>query len=183
MFKRAAMLCLILLGLVHASLLEPSPAHASPQEDVPKTAVFPFEIIIEPQMMDFGLPPVAGKVEQARLQLITDELTRLLAETGKFSPLDLAPVNSDILEKAPFNSCNGCEVEVASKIGADLSVLGVVRKASAMLLNVSIFVRDVDDGTLRQSMAVSIRENNDAGWLRAVRWLVRNRLSDQEPQK
>lgn len=183
MFRRAAMLYLTLLGLALLSGLLPGPAIASPQSAVPKTAVFPFEIIIEQQMGDLGLPPVPSKAEAARLKLITDELTRLLQETGKYAPLDLSPVNSDIVKKAPFNWCNGCEVEVAREVGADLSVLGVVQKASAMLLNVSIFVRDVKDGTLRQSMAVSIRENNDEGWLRAVRWLVHNRLSGQELQK
>lgn len=183
MFKRAPMHYLILLGFVQACVLQSNLAHASPQPSAPKTAVLPFEIVIEQQMEHFGLPPVASKPEQARLKLVTDELTRLLAETGKYAPLDLAAVNSDIVEKAPFNTCNGCEVEVAKKAGADLSVLGVVQKASAMLLNVSIIVRDVHDGTLRQTMAVSIRENNDEGWLRAVRWLVHNRLSGQEPQK
>ncbi len=182
MFMRAVMLYLTLFGFAHLSVLQPGPAIASPPA-APKTAVFPFEIIIEQQMGDLGLPPVASKPEQARLKLVTDELTRLLRETGKYEPLDLAAVNSDIVEQAPFNQCNGCEVEVARKAGAELSMLGVVQKATAMLLNVSIFVRDVEGGTLRRSMAVSIRENSDEGWLRAVRWLVHNRLSDQEPQK
>lgn len=181
MFRRAAILYLTLLGFAGLSVL--TPAMAAPGPAAQKTAVFPFEIIIEQQMGNLGLPPVPSKPEAARLKLITDELIRLLRDTGKYEPLDLTAVNSDIVEKAPFNWCDGCEVEVARKAGAELSVLGVVQKASAMLLNVSIFVRDVNDGTLRRTMAVSIRENNDEGWLRAVRWLVRNRLSDQEPQK
>lgn len=176
MNMRVPVLGLILIGM----------ALASRAEAAPTTAVFPFEIVIDQQMGQmghFGLPPVASKAEQERLKLVTDELTRLLRDTGKYAPLDLAAVNSDIEEKSPFNSCNGCEADVAKKAGAELSVLGVVRKTSEVLLSVSIFVRDVNDGTLRNSMSVSIRRNNDEGWLRGVRSLVRNRLSGEEPKK
>lgn len=173
MNMRVPVLGLMLIGLVLASRAEAAP----------KTAVFPFEIVIEQQMGHVGLPPVPSKAEQERLKLVTGELTCLLRDTGQYAPLDLAPVNSDIEEKAPFNSCNGCEADIAKKASADLSVLGVVHKASETLLNVSIFVRDANDGTLRNSMSVSIRRNNDEAWLRAVRSLVRNRLSVKEPEK
>lgn len=173
MDMRVPVLGLILLGM----------ALAGRAEAAAKTAVLPFEMIIELQMGHAGLPPTPSSAEQARLALVTGELTRLLKETGLYDPLDLTAVNSDISEKAPFNSCDGCEAEIAKKAGADLSVLGVVQKASEMLLNVSIFVRDANDGTLRNSMSVSIRRNDDEGWLRAVRWLVRNRLSSKEPKE
>jgi len=167
---RLPALALILIPLVQASGAEAAF----------KTAIFPFEMVIEQQMTDAGLPPVPSKAEQERLQRLTDELKRLLAETGEYVPLDLAAVSSDIREKAPFNDCKGCEADVARTAGADLSVLGVVQKASEMLLNVSIFIRNANDGSLRTSMAVSIRQNSDEGWLRAVRSLVRNRLVGQE---
>lgn len=175
MKKRVLQLCLILAGLAAAG-------GAAEAVSPSKTAVFPFEMVIEQQMTDMGLPPVASEKERERLKLVTRELAELLAETGRYAPLDLATVNSDIEEKAPFHDCNGCEADVAKKAGADLSVLGVVQKASEMLLNVSIFIRNASDGTLRNSMAVSIRENSDDGWRRAVRWLVRNRLSGQEQE-
>ncbi|CFX03917.1 conserved exported protein of unknown function [Candidatus Filomicrobium marinum] len=173
MILRTVAIYLMLIGFAQASFAS----------GATKTAIFPFEMVIEQQMGGVGLPPVPNEAERARLELITDELKRLLKETGKYEPLDLSSVNSDIEEQTPFNRCDGCEVEVAKKAGAELSVLGVVHEATAVLLNVSIFVRNVDDGTLRNSMAVSIHENDDKGWLRAVRWLVKNRLSDQEPQK
>lgn len=173
MILRTVAIYLMLIGLAQASFAS----------GAAKTAIFPFEMVIEQQMGSVGLPPVPNEAERSRLELVTEELTRLLKETGKYEPLDLSSVNSDIEERSPFNTCDGCEAEVAKKAGAELSVLGVVHEATAVLLNVSIFVRNTGDGTLRNSMAVSIHENDDKGWLRAVRWLVKNRLSDQEPQK
>lgn len=169
---------LLVLGLILPAIVLAGRADAAP-----KTAVLPFEMVIELQMGHMGLPPTPSPAEQKRLDLVTGELTRLLKGTGLYDPLDLTTVNCDISEMAPFNSCNGCEAEIAKKAGADLSVLGVVHKASEMLLNVSIFVRDANDGKLHNSMSVSIRRNDDEGWLRAVRWLVRNRLSSKEPKE
>ena len=39
--------------------------------------------------------------------------------------------------------CNGCEDDLAKKVGADIAFIGTVRKASDVLFTVSIYVRDV----------------------------------------
>ncbi|MEL7049180.1 MAG: DUF2380 domain-containing protein, partial [Pseudomonadota bacterium] len=72
--------------------------------------------------------------------------------------------------------CNGCDADLAKKVNATQAITGTVQKSSATLMNISIFVRDVASGEIVNSMAVSVRQNTDAGWLRGVRWLVRNRL-------
>jgi len=138
-----------------------------------KIAVMPFDINVERQSWE---RPKATAAEAARLGLVTEKLRSLLSESDAYEVLDVSALEPDIKEAAPFFKCNGCDVDIGKKAGAALVATGIIQKSSETLLNVSILVRDVASGELKQTMAVSIRQNTDAGWLRGVRWLVRNRL-------
>jgi hypothetical protein len=67
-------------------------------------------------------------------------------------------------------------VTLADRIGADLSVTGTVYKVSNLILNMMIFVRDAKTGDNVAVMQAEMRGDTDDSWLRAVDWLVRNRL-------
>ncbi len=157
-----------------------APAAVADDAKVAATAVLPFDMVIELQMEQVGLLPEPSKMEKARLKVVTAELARLLADTGRYRIVDLSGLAGEIDKASPFDRCNGCEVDIAKKAGAELAVTGVVQKASELLLNVSIYVRSVATGELVKSMAVSIRQNNDEGWLRAVRLLVKNRFAGED---
>ena len=137
-----------------------------------KVAVFGFELVKEQHMTGGIAPPSASEDEMVRLGKMTALLEKLLNETGELVLVDV----SQVKPKRPFYDCNGCDVELAKTAGADYSITGKVHKASATLINISIVVRDVATKELKRSGAVSIRENSEQGWLRAVRQLVRNRI-------
>jgi Protein of unknown function (DUF2380) len=75
-----------------------------------------------------------------------------------------------------LQSCGGCDVEFAQRIGADLVITGVMRKISTLILNLTIFVRDAHTGKLINVMNADFRGNTDESWTRATSYLVRNRL-------
>ena len=144
------------------------PARADP----PKLAVFDFELLdtsLEGEMRG----PQAD--ERARLIHISDLVRRQLTESGKFQLLDIAPVKA-AAEGSNLQSCGGCDVQYAQRIGADLVITGVMRKISTLILNLTIFVRDVHTGRLITAMIADFRGNTDESWTRATNYLVRNRL-------
>ncbi|MEQ8823604.1 MAG: DUF3280 domain-containing protein [Filomicrobium sp.] len=146
----------------------------------PRAAVLPFEIHIDLQMDGlslYGLPPEPKPAEKKRLEMARDRLISMLEERGVYQSIDLSDFKKEIRKAAPFDRCNGCEVEFGKKADADVTILGVVNKSSEMMINIAVFVRDVASGELTQSMSVSILQNDDAGWLRAIRYLVNNRLA------
>lgn len=163
-----------LLAIVIAVL--PGVVLADEAKEAKKAAVFPFELVIERQSTDGIMPPSANDDEKKRLRLMTERLGSILQESGKFSLVDLSSHAAAIEKASPVHDCNGCDLDLAREAGAQVSVVGVVRKASNALINISVFVRDVADGKVVRVGAVSIRENNEAGWLRAVRSIARNRL-------
>jgi hypothetical protein len=113
--------------------------------------------------------------ERDRLMRAVQQLRRELAESGKFQVLDIAPVSA-AAQGSNLQACGGCDVQLALKLGADLAMTGVVQKVSALILNISIYVRDTHSGRLIASMSVDLRGNTDESWSRALSYLLRNRL-------
>ena len=149
-------------------LLVSTPARAEP----PKLAVFDFELLdtsLEGEMKG----PQAD--EHDRLIRISDQVRRQLTESGKYQLLDIAPVKA-AAEGSNLQACGGCDVDYARRIGADLVITGVMKKISTLILNLTIFVRDVHTGQLVTAMNADFRGNTDESWTRATSYLVRNRL-------
>ncbi len=141
-----------------------------------KAAIFPFELSKERQMDDMFAIPVSNEAEIKRLALMDEKLSELLLASGLYTRVDIGGLAAKIEKKSPLRDCRGCDVEMAREVGADVSVLATVHKTSDTLINISVFVRDVVTEKLLAAGAVSVRENNDAGWLRGLRSLMRNRI-------
>jgi hypothetical protein len=147
-----------------------SPLAARAQER--SAAVFDFEL------MDTsgGDPLKAQDAEhQSRVAKTSERLRARLAESGRFRLVDIAPVSSQA-HASNLQACGGCDVTLAERVGADLSVTGTVYKVSNLILNMMIFVRDARTGANVAVMQAEMRGDTDDSWLRAVDWLVRNRL-------
>ena len=158
-----------LLGLVIALMLAISwPAAAEPS----KVAVFDFELL-DTSLQGAVKGPQAD--EQRRLKDVTEQLRKALTQSGNFVVLDIAPVNA-AAQASNLQSCGGCDVEYAQKLGADLSITGLVQKVSALILNMNIYLRDVHTGKLIAGMSADFRGNTDESWSRAMSYLIRNRL-------
>ena len=105
----------------------------------------------------------------------SERLRTRLAESGRFKVVDIAPVIKES-RASNLQACGGCDVTLAERIGADLSITGTVYKVSNLILNMMIFVRDAKTGDNVAVMQAEMRGDTDDSWLRAVDWLVRNRL-------
>ena len=142
-----------------------------------RVAVFPFEMSIDlpPDALP-TMPPKPKPDEVKRLALVTAELQALLGKSGRYVPVDLSAEKDKIEDKSPFHKCNGCEADLAKAVGADIAVTGLIHKVSESLLSITVMLRGAESGDVMGAMNVSIMEYNDEGWLRGVRWLVRNRL-------
>ena len=142
-----------------------------------KAIIFPFDLIDQSQQFEIGLMPKGiDPEEKRRLQVITDELVRLIKESGRYEVVDTAPIAKEIDDKSPIHKCNGCEDDLAKKVGADIAFIGTVRKASDVLFTVSIYVRDVKNQKIIHQGSSEIYGNTDKMWLRAVNYIVDRRL-------
>jgi hypothetical protein len=67
-------------------------------------------------------------------------------------------------------------VKLAQQLDADLEITGVVQKVSNLILNISVYLRDVHTGHLVAQANADMRGNTDESWSRATRYLIRERL-------
>ncbi len=143
----------------------------------PKAAVFPFDMVFQTSEEDFFVgPPKVAPEEEVRLSRARQEIEDRIRASGQYEMLDIAPVAGDIASAAPLNKCNGCEMDFARKLGADILYLGVVEKASATILNMRIIVVDVAKGEPVKDVQAVVQGNTDDAWLGVTRWLTKNRL-------
>jgi Protein of unknown function (DUF2380) len=157
-----------LFAFVALMLLMSMPARADP----PKLAIFDFELLDTSLEGEIRGPQAD---ERDRLIRISDQMRGQLTESGKFQLVDISPVKA-AAEGSNLQACGGCDVQYAQRIGADLVITGVMRKISTLILNLTIFVRDVHTGRLITAMNADLRGNTDESWTRATSYLVRNRL-------
>jgi hypothetical protein len=155
-------------ALAALMLLLPVSAQAEP----PKAAVFDFELLDTSLQGEMDGP--RGD-EQQRLIRASEQIRKGLAESGKFTVLDIAPVNA-AAHASNLQACGGCDVDLAQKLGADLAFTGVVQKVSNLILSLNIYLRDTRTGRLVTSMSADFRGNTDESWQRTASYLLRNRL-------
>jgi hypothetical protein len=131
------------------------------------------------ELVDSSLEGASRGVDEAetkRLEIISDLLRELLASSGKYEVVDLAPAVARIADAGLIHGCNGCEIGIARSLGADRVIVGMVQKVSTLILGIHMAERDVSTGRVLQSATAQIRGNTDQSWTRGVKWLVRNRL-------
>lgn len=160
----------LLRAFAVAACLLPAAAMAAEGE---RLALFDFELVntsLEPTRPD----------EAARLGAMKGLAAAELARQG-FEIVDTAPVAAQAAGVRSLRDCNGCELDLARGLGAELAAVGWVQKVSNLILNVNMQVREVASGRLVHAGSVDIRGNNDESWRRGVTYLVNRRLFPQPP--
>ncbi|QJE71973.1 DUF3280 domain-containing protein [Aerophototrophica crusticola] len=114
--------------------------------------------------------------EAARIQATTAELRRLVEGAAAYRVIDLAPAAEIIEARRPVRNCNGCELDIARDLGAEVSFTTVVHKVSTLILSMQIVARDVKTGEPLAMGVSDFRGDNNEAWLHSIRWLAKNRL-------
>jgi Protein of unknown function (DUF2380) len=171
---RAARIALI-LGV--AGLFAVGGSHAATQQPLKKLLILEFELIDEQK----DVVPFPEK--EARLAMASQRLREALIKEEVYDVIDSAPVAQLIRTEAARQSllgCNGCEVDIARKAGADRILLAWVQKVSTLILNINIEVRDAETGKVVLAKSVDLRGNTDQSWQRGIDFMVRDIVENEQ---
>lgn len=138
-----------------------------------KLAVFDFELD------DFSAGgPIAGEssIETARLHAVTLQARRELADSPIFEIVDAGSSTDDRVKTHWLRKCNGCDAQIAQRLGADMSLVGIFRKVSVMEQSLEIRIRDAKTGELMKVVGTDLRGETDDSWRRALDWLIKDRI-------
>jgi hypothetical protein len=123
-------------------------------------------------------PQPTSPEETARIQHLTEGLKIALEKSGRYRIVDIAPLKSQIDGVKDIHDCNGCEIELAQKAGAQVAIVAWAQKISNLILNLNIRIVDVATGKTLKGGSVDIRGNNDQSWERGLKYLLEERVLD-----
>jgi hypothetical protein len=133
-----------------------------------RVALFEFNLVntsLEPTRPD----------ENVRLAGLKQIAAEEFAKRG-VALVDTGPVAADAAKVNSLHDCNGCELDLARRVDAELAAVGWVQKVSNLILNVNMQIREVGSGRLVRAGSVDIRGNTDEAWRRGVVYLFQRRL-------
>jgi hypothetical protein len=118
--------------------------------------------------------------EEKRLEMLDTVLRDQLAGAGRFSFVAIpAEVQKQAVAGSGIPNCNGCERDLAEKTGAEWVAWGTVQKVSNLILNINLYMEDVQTGRIEFAHSVDIRGNTDESWRHGLNYMIRNYVLEQ----
>jgi hypothetical protein len=137
-----------------------------------KIAVFDFEL---DDVSPAASVPGESRSSAAVMEKVTSAARRILAQSGRYSLIDVSKADAKPVTEKLLRNCNGCEAGIALQLGADESLLGVVRKATMTDYYVLIQISDARTGKVLAQEAANFAGGDD-GWASVVVSLIRHQV-------
>lgn len=157
-------------------LLAPALAAADAPPAV-KIAVFEFELE--------DLSPASALLGQATssaasMTKVSAAAREELERSGRYRIVDVAAADAAPVKSRALRNCDGCEAQIARQLGADASLIGVVRRVTQTDYYVVVQIRDARNGKLLDAQEANFA-GGEEGWASGVRMLIRHQvLASQE---
>ena len=78
-----------------------------------------------------------------------------------------------------LRSCGGCADDYARKVGAQVAITGQIQKVSNLILNINVYIKDLDAKTPEKAYSVDIRGDNEESFDHGIRYLVKHEILGQ----
>ncbi len=166
-------------SLLCAALLAALPASAATSAPI-TLAIFDFEL------EDFSAgasSPGETPSDTEQLARVTDEVRHLFAGSGRYRLVDVSTADTPAAKAHTLRDCDGCEATIALRLGADQSLLGVVRRISRMEYIVRFQIRDARTGAVVSAGDSGLRMGANYSWNRGAARLIKDRLLESRAQQ
>jgi len=123
--------------------------------------------------------------ERQRLTKIADMFLSMLEASGQYKVTLVDPaIQAKIDKDQKMGACAGCEIRYGKEIGVSQVAWIEVQKVSELILNINVYISNVDSGQPAFMKSVDLRGNTDESWQHSMKYLVKNYLlrSDKEPE-
>jgi hypothetical protein len=147
-------------------------AMATPADRGPQLAVLDIEL-----SGDLGGPELVAQHE-SRLRMASDLLRQELQRSALYRVPDLSPAQDLIAQlKSRYrylHDCNGCDLEIGRRLGADQVMVAWVNRVSGLILTLTYEIHDVRSGQILARKSFDFRGDNDSSWRHAVVYMVQD---------
>jgi hypothetical protein len=160
-----------------AQQITASPASSDSRPAPIKLAVFDFEL--EDTSAGASLTNAADAVQ---LGLVTTEVRKLIEQSGRYRLVDVSSADAEAVKTHGLGKCDGCDAAIASKLGAEQSLIGIVTRISRMEYQVTYRIRDARTGAVIATEQTGLRMGADYSWTRGAAALIKARLLKEQDQ-
>jgi curli biogenesis system outer membrane secretion channel CsgG len=144
-----------------------------PASTVPvRIAVFKFEL--DDQTPAAALQNRTTSTATA-MDKVSGEARAELSHSGKYAVIDASGTDVGAVPNKALRDCEGCEADLARKLGADEALIGVVKRATQTDYYVWIQIRDAKTGKILDQQAANFA-GSEEGWPSGVRMLIRHQI-------
>src|SRR5690606_38229037 len=109
-----------------------------------KLAVFDFEL----EDFSAAASPAVTSPDAAHLANVTQKVREIFAQSDRYELIDVGGVNEPVGSSQSLRDCDGCDADIAAKLGAQQSLVGVVSRISRTEYVVRFQVRDTRTGAV-----------------------------------
>jgi hypothetical protein len=154
-------------------LLSPAWSADTGKSPAVKIAVFDFELE--------DVSPAAAYTHQgttgsdASLEQVTSAARAELAKSGRYTMVDTRRSDDKSVLDKTLRNCDGCEAEIAQKLGADQSMIGVVKRATQTDYYIFVQIRDARTGKVLDQQGANFA-GDEVGWPSGVRMLLKHQV-------
>lgn len=142
------------------------------REAAPTLALISVELIND----NAGYEPTTA-AETARTEALRQQFAAALNASGKFSVVPApAGLRDRVATAQKLGACGGCEIAFGRESGAAYVAWIEVQKVSNLILNLNLYVADVNAGRTVFVKSVDMRGNTDDSWSRALKYMLDNYL-------
>lgn len=137
-----------------------------------RIAVFAFELDDE--------SPAASLLNQststvAAMEKVNSDARAELTRSGRYDVIDASKTDMSTVANKSFKDCDGCEAGIALKLGAQQSLIGIVKRATQTDYYIVIQIRDARNGKVLDQQAANFA-GGEEGWGTGARMLIRHQI-------
>jgi hypothetical protein len=146
---------------------------ADPEKSSPvKIAVFDFELDdVSPAASATGVNSSSADT----MKKVSSAARQVLAQSGRYGLIDVSKVDAQPVKEKSLRNCSGCEAGIALQLGADQSLIGVVRRVTMTDYYVWIQISDARTGKVLNQQAANFAGGDD-GWASGVASLIKHQV-------
>jgi Protein of unknown function (DUF2380) len=156
------------LGLLALQPLPAEPAAAAPVT----IAVFDFEL---EDVTPAAAYTSAVKSSDQALAQVSGAARAELAHSGRYAIVDTSKVDAKPVVDKSLRNCEGCEAAIAQQLGAQQSMIGVVKRATQTDYYIYLLIRDAHTGKVLDEQSANFAGSED-GWPSGVRMLIKHQV-------
>jgi hypothetical protein len=153
------------------------PALAADAQNPPvRIAVFDFEL--EDVSAAAALPDKSASntpAMQAIMQNVSSKARQVMAQSGRYSLVDVSQVDAKPVREKSLADCDGCENAIALQLGAEQAMIGVVRQISMTDYYVLVQISECRTGKVLAQEVANFAGGDD-GWANGVANLIRHQV-------